>query len=184
MPTSPRPISAIPYVMRRGGVLPRPMRRTPLLSPVGRHPCVPPPTCTALPKIFIANQCAHRCGERIERCRWQRKRDERVAAVKILSGRRKAARKFWAPQQGHPYPPPAPPTIRVVGGGDCPPSCQPIPAHCRGRQSGHFLETGSLHPPLAALRRFPRRPADDAPHLCRTGETDSHVASLLGMTFL
>ena len=29
------------------------------------------------------------------------KRDERVAAVKILSVRRKAAQKFWAPQQGH-----------------------------------------------------------------------------------
>ena len=28
------------------------------------------------------------------------------------------------------------------------PSCQPI--------SGHFLETASLHPPLAALRRFPK----------------------------
>ena len=42
------------------------------------------------------------CGERIERCRWQKKRDERVAAVKILSGRRKAAPKFWAPQQDHP----------------------------------------------------------------------------------
>ena len=26
----------------------------------------------------------------------------------------------------------------------------------RGRQSGHFLETASLYPPLAALRRFPR----------------------------
>ena len=25
----------------------------------------------------------------------------------------------------------------------------------RGRQSGHFLETASLHPPQAALRRFP-----------------------------
>ena len=45
---------------------------------------------------------AGRCGERIERCQWQKKRDERVAAVKILSGRRKAASKFWAPQQGHP----------------------------------------------------------------------------------
>ena len=45
-----------------------------------------------------------------------------------------------------------------VGAGGCPPSCQPIPGHCRVRQSGHFLETGSLHLPLAALRRFPRRP--------------------------
>ena len=42
-----------------------------------------------------------RCGERTERCQWQRKRSERVAAVKILSVRRKAAQKFWAPQQGH-----------------------------------------------------------------------------------
>ena len=50
-----------------------------------------------------------------------------------------------------------------VGVGDCPPSCQPIPVHCRGRQSGHFLETGSLLPPPAALRRFPRRPARIAP---------------------
>ena len=44
---------------------------------------------------------AGRCGERTERCRWQRKRSERVAAVKILSVRRKAAQKFWAPQQDH-----------------------------------------------------------------------------------
>ena len=42
-----------------------------------------------------------RCGERIERRRWRMKRDERVAAVKILSVRRKAAQKFGAPQQGH-----------------------------------------------------------------------------------
>ena len=42
-----------------------------------------------------------RCGERTERCRWQRKRSERVAAVKIGGVRRKAAQKFWAPQQGH-----------------------------------------------------------------------------------
>ena len=44
---------------------------------------------------------AGRCGERTERCRWQKKRSERVAAVKILSVRRKAAQKFWAPQQDH-----------------------------------------------------------------------------------
>lgn len=35
------------------------------------------------------------------RCQWQKKRDERGAAVKISSVRRKAARKFGAPQQGH-----------------------------------------------------------------------------------
>ena len=46
----------------------------------------------------------------------------------------------------------------VGAGFSCPPSCQPIPGHCRVRQSGHFLETGSLHLPLAALCRFPRRP--------------------------
>ena len=44
---------------------------------------------------------AGRCGERTERCRWQKQRSERVAAVKILSVRRKAAQKFWAPQQDH-----------------------------------------------------------------------------------
>ena len=44
---------------------------------------------------------AGRCGERTERCRWQIQRGERVAAVKISSVRRKAARKFWAPQQDH-----------------------------------------------------------------------------------
>ena len=42
-----------------------------------------------------------RCGERTERCQWQRKRSERVAAVKISSVRHKAAQKFWAPQQDH-----------------------------------------------------------------------------------
>ena len=44
---------------------------------------------------------AGRCGERTERCQWQKKRSERVAAVKISSVRRKAAQKFWAPQQDH-----------------------------------------------------------------------------------
>ena len=42
-----------------------------------------------------------RCGERTERCQWQEKRGERVATVKISSVRRKAAQKFWAPQQDH-----------------------------------------------------------------------------------
>ena len=47
-------------------------------------------------------------------------------------------------------------SIRCVGAGlSCPPLCRPTDGHCRARQSGHFLETGLLHPPLAALRRFP-----------------------------
>ena len=54
-----------------------------------------------------------RCGERTERCRWQRKRSERVAAVKILSVRRKAAQKFWAPQQDHR------PLQKVIDGAVC-----------------------------------------------------------------
>ena len=54
--------------------------------------------------------------------------------------------------------PRAPHFLSRVGGGDCPPSCQPISTHCRGRQSVHFLETASLLPPPAALRRFPRPP--------------------------
>ena len=39
-------------------------------------------------------------------------------------------------------------------GDSCPPSCQPVGWHCYARQPGHFLEIASLHPPLAALRRF------------------------------
>ena len=36
-----------------------------------------------------------------------------MAAVKISSVRRKAAQKFWAPQQGHPHPPsPRPPCLK------------------------------------------------------------------------
>ena len=58
------------------------------------------------------------------------------------------------------------PNHAPVGGGACPPSCQPIPVHCRGRQSGHFLETGSLLPPPAALCRFPRRPVSPHPLIC------------------
>ena len=58
--------------------------------------------CAARPnRAASCAYCAARCGERIERRRWRMKRDERVAAVKILSVRRKAAQKFWAPQQDH-----------------------------------------------------------------------------------
>ena len=57
---------------------------------------------------------------------------------------------------GRPCPPGSARSLWCVGAGlSCPPSCQPTDGHCRTRQSGHFLETGSLHPPLAALRRFP-----------------------------
>ena len=48
------------------------------------------------------------------------------------------------------------PPILTAASGSGPPSCQPIPGHCRGRQSGHFLEITSLILPQAALRRFPR----------------------------
>ena len=54
-----------------------------------------------LRKRYKRRRKTGRCGERTERCRWQKKRSERVAAVKILSVRRKAAQKFWAPQQDH-----------------------------------------------------------------------------------
>ena len=36
------------------------------------------------------------------------------------------------------------------------PSCQPVSSHVVAWKPGHFLETTSLHPPQAALRRFPR----------------------------
>lgn len=42
-----------------------------------------------------------RGGDADYRSQWQKKRDERGAAVKISSVRRKAAWKFGAPQQGH-----------------------------------------------------------------------------------
>ena len=71
--------------VRRGGALPRPRA-----------------TARVAPTEGYKRLCgAGRCGERTERCQWQRKRSERVAAVKISSVRRKAAWKFWAPQQDH-----------------------------------------------------------------------------------
>ena len=64
---------------------------------------LPPGRCRHRPlrKRYKRRRKTGRCGERTERCRWQKKRSERVAAVKILSVRRKAAQKFWAPQQDH-----------------------------------------------------------------------------------
>jgi len=73
-------------------------RRPPLRvrkSTVAGASGTPPPTDS------LVAGTAGRCGERTERCRWQRERSERVAAVKISSVRRKAAWKFWAPQQDH-----------------------------------------------------------------------------------
>ena len=79
-----RPTEAY-FAVRRGGALPLP-RATARVAPT---------------EGYKQYRGAGRCGERTERCQWQMKRGERVAAVKILSVRRKAARKFWAPQQDH-----------------------------------------------------------------------------------
>ena len=75
----------------------------------GGRPCPPAkfaPSSTKKPCHCEASAHTAR-GERTERCQWQMKRGERVAAVKISSVRRKAAQKFWAPQQGHPFPSPS-----------------------------------------------------------------------------
>ena len=82
-----------------------------------RMPRTPPNTpCTPCKTPCHCEASAHTgCGERTERCRWQRKRSERVAAVKILSVRRKAAQKFWAPQQEHPPPPSSRPSCLKGG---------------------------------------------------------------------
>ena len=91
-----------------------------------------------------------RCGERTERCRWQRKRSERVAAVKILSVRRKAAQKFWAPQQGH-----RPLRKRIsgcVGEGLCPSRGRPQGSPLRGGYAPHKKTKSSpAKPPRTML---------------------------------
>ena len=66
-------------------------------GPDNATPCRAGPVCPA----GCGKNLSGRCGERTERCQWQKQRGERVAAVKISSVRRKAAQKFWAPQQGH-----------------------------------------------------------------------------------
>ena len=90
-----------------------------------------------------------RCGERTERCRWQRKRSERVAAVKIGGVRRKAAQKFWAPQQDHR--PLRKRTLRCVGEGLCPshgrgrtPPLRKRYKRCNGRATARVAPTKSL----------------------------------------
>ena len=94
---------------------------------------------------------AGRCGERTERCQWQKQRSERVAAVKISSVRRKAAQKFWAPQQGH-----RPLRNRImgcVGEGLC-------PSHGRGRtpplRKRYKKCGGAGRPGGRLLRYYPR----------------------------
>ena len=78
------------------------------LSSVGADASVRPPMLyrTSCKRCHCETSSQTGRGERAERCQWQKKRGERVAAVKISSVRRKAAQKFWAPQQGHPPPSP------------------------------------------------------------------------------
>ena len=96
--------------------------RRPLRTPIGKHSVgadahIGPPYRTPCKTPCHCEASAHTgCGERAERCQWQEKRGERVAAVKISSVRRKAAQKFWAPQQGHPPPPSSrPPCLNGAG---------------------------------------------------------------------
>ena len=81
------------------------------LSSVGADASVRPPMLyrTSCKRCHCETSSQTGRGERAERCQWQKKRGERVAAVKISSVRRKAAQKFWAPQQGHPPPVPSAP---------------------------------------------------------------------------
>ena len=102
---------------------------------------------------------AGRCGERTERCRWQRKRSERVAAVKISSVRRKAAQKFWAPQQDH-----RPLRNRImgcVGEGLCP---------ARGRPQGSPLRRGYKR--RGEMRNPPGTASPGQPSLGKGGRGD------------
>ena len=85
---------------------------------------------------------AGRRGERSERRQWRMKRGERVAAVKISSARREAARKFWVPQQDHTTRP-CPFIVRAVG--DAGPYGSGI------RWCGAFIAAGHIGP---ALRGF------------------------------
>ena len=84
-------------------------------------------------------------GERTERCQWQKKRGERVAAVKISSVRRKAAQKFWAPQQGHPYPRPQGPLPK---GGCRPGNSFPAPHPRQGTRALPYKICGCRGGPM------------------------------------
>ena len=134
--------------MRRGGVLSRPICRT-----------LPVISCRAAPTCAAARHDLHpqRRGTLAPPYRIFVGDDAPIAPYAPLLAKTLSLR--GAKRHGNPY------SLRAashhyisVGRGDCPPSCQPVSAHCRGRQSGHFLETASLLPPPAALRRFPRPP--------------------------
>ena len=120
---------------------------------------MPPPRRPVFPRTPCKKPChcearAHTgCGERAERCQWQKKRGERVAAVKISSVRREAAQKFWAPQQGHPRP------LWICAGVlrmtllRCPKFLRCLTADAGNFDRGHSLT--SLPLPLAALGSLP-----------------------------
>ena len=101
-----------PYLKRRGHPRRFSVRRKEYINiSVGADDSVRPPMLyrTSCKRCHCETSSQTGRGERAERCQWQTKRGERVAAVKILSVRRKAAQKFWAPQQGHPPPVPSAP---------------------------------------------------------------------------
>ena len=104
---------ALPYKMlgcRAGPMCPA-AHRTSCTPSVGADASVRAPMLyrTSCKRCHCETSSQTGRGERAERCQWQKKRGERVAAVKISSVRRKAAQKFWAPQQGHPPPVPSAP---------------------------------------------------------------------------
>ena len=100
LPLPPAALSSLPTSARTG-------LAQISLSSVGADASVRPPMLyrTSCKRCHCETSSQTGRGERAERCQWQKKRGERVAAVKISSVRRKAAQKFWAPQQGHPPPP-------------------------------------------------------------------------------
>ena len=114
-------------------------------GPRGREDGLPRALCALAMTPLQGVPLAGRCGERTERCQRQKKQSERVAAVKILSVRRKAAQKFWAPQQDH-----RPLRKRImgcVGEGLCPSRGRGRTPPLRKRYKGC---SGERNPPVTA----------------------------------